>query len=70
MIYHDILADALHGIYLVILLILDEIYFSEGAPSNELENFEIIEDKFRDVIGISRLLVSGVDGGATGTGRG
>ena len=45
MVDYNILPDTFHGIDLIILRVLNQIYFSECAPSNELQNFKIIKLK-------------------------
>jgi len=43
MVDDHILSDALHRVDLVILLILNQIYFSESTSAHELQDFEIIK---------------------------
>ena len=68
MVDHHIFSNALHCINLLVFLVLDQVDLSEGAPSDELEDLEIVENELGDVLDITGHLLPAVDGLGGGTG--
>jgi hypothetical protein len=69
MIDNNVFSNALHCVYLIVLMILNQINFSKCSSSNQLQNFEIVKHEFGYIISVSRFLVSRVNSLGVGTRR-
>ena len=66
---HHIFSNTLHCVYLLILLVLDEIHFSKGASANELEDLKVVKDELGNILHVPCHLLSAVNGFGGGAGR-